>query len=84
MHFRWIDWNRDQIAEHGVEPAEAEAVVRNPEPKFPRKIEGGDGPQADLLEHLSVFLVVHLANVASSAAIRCRISSGIAVFLFAL
>ena len=39
MQSRWIDWNRDHIAEHGVEPAEAEAVVRNAKPPFPIKIE---------------------------------------------
>lgn len=38
MQFRWIDWNRDHIAEHGVEPEEAEMVVRNAKPPFPRKI----------------------------------------------
>jgi uncharacterized DUF497 family protein len=35
MKFRWIDWNRDHIAEHGVE--EEEMVVRNAKPPFPRK-----------------------------------------------
>lgn len=39
MQFRWIDWNRDHIAEHGVEPKEAEMVVRNAKPPFPIKIE---------------------------------------------
>jgi len=39
MQFRWIDWNRDHIAEHGVEPEEAEMVVRHARPPFPEKIE---------------------------------------------
>jgi len=39
MEFRWIDWNLDHIAEHGVEPDEAESVVRQARPPFPRKIE---------------------------------------------
>jgi len=39
MQFRWIDWNRDHIAEHGVEPDEAELVVRNARPPFPEEIE---------------------------------------------
>jgi uncharacterized DUF497 family protein len=39
MQFRWIDWNRDHIAEHGVEPDEAEMVVRLSQSPFPRKIE---------------------------------------------
>jgi len=38
MQFRWIDWNRDHIAEHGVDPAEAEMVVRQARSPFPRKI----------------------------------------------
>jgi len=40
MQFRWIDWNRDHIAEHGVDPEEAETVVRNAKPPFPYEIEG--------------------------------------------
>ena len=39
MQFRWIDWNRDHIAEHGVEEDEAEMVVRNARPPFPEEIE---------------------------------------------
>ena len=39
MEFRWIDWNRDHIAEHGVDPDEAEMVVRLARPPYPRKIE---------------------------------------------
>jgi uncharacterized DUF497 family protein len=39
MQFRWIDWNRDHIAEHGIEPKEAEMVVRNARPPFPEVIE---------------------------------------------
>ena len=39
MQFRWIDWNHGHIAEHGVEPKEAEMVVRNAKPPFPEEIE---------------------------------------------
>lgn len=39
MEFRWIDWNRDHLAEHGVDPEEAEMVVRQASAPFPRKIE---------------------------------------------
>jgi uncharacterized DUF497 family protein len=39
MQFRWIDWNRDHLAEHGVDPDEAEQVVRLARAPFPRKIE---------------------------------------------
>ncbi len=38
MQFRWIAWNRDHIAKHGVEPAEAEMVVRRARPPFPEQI----------------------------------------------
>jgi uncharacterized DUF497 family protein len=36
MEFRWNAWNIDHIAEHGVEPEEAEAVVRNARKPYPR------------------------------------------------
>jgi uncharacterized DUF497 family protein len=39
MEFRWIDWNRDHIAEHGVDWEEAETIVRQAQPPFPRQIE---------------------------------------------
>jgi uncharacterized DUF497 family protein len=38
MEFRWIAWNRDHIAEHGVDPAEAEMVVRRARRPFPQQI----------------------------------------------
>ena len=38
MQFRWIDWNLEHIAEHGVDRDEAEMVVRNPRPPFPEEI----------------------------------------------
>jgi uncharacterized DUF497 family protein len=38
MQFRWIEWNRDHIAEHGVRPEEAEMVVRHARPPFPEEI----------------------------------------------
>jgi uncharacterized DUF497 family protein len=38
MQFRWIDWNRDHIAKHGVGQAEAESVIRNASPPFPEQI----------------------------------------------
>jgi uncharacterized DUF497 family protein len=39
MQFRWIDWNCGHVAEHGVDPQEAERVVRQARSPFPRKIE---------------------------------------------
>lgn len=39
--FRWIDWNVDHIAEHGVTVEEAEWVVRHPARGYPRKHRGG-------------------------------------------
>ncbi len=39
--FRWNRWNLDHVARHGVEPREAEAVVREARQPYPRRI--GDG-----------------------------------------
>jgi uncharacterized DUF497 family protein len=39
MDFRWNEWNVEHVAEHGVSPADAEAVVRGAQRPFPRKIE---------------------------------------------
>jgi uncharacterized DUF497 family protein len=38
MQFRWIDWNRDHVAEHGVGWEEAEMVIRLAERPFPERI----------------------------------------------
>ena len=38
MQFRWIDWNRDHIAVHGVDCEEAEMVVGHARPPFPQQI----------------------------------------------
>jgi len=38
MLFRWNDWNRDHISEHGVSCDEAEAVVRRARAPFPQQI----------------------------------------------
>ena len=40
MDFRWNDWNQKHLAQHGVLPVEAEAVVENARRPFPRKIDG--------------------------------------------
>jgi len=34
--FRWNYWNVDHIAKHGIEPWEAEHLVRNAKPPYPR------------------------------------------------
>lgn len=36
--FRWDDWNVNHIAEHGVSIAQAEFVVSNAKPPYPREI----------------------------------------------
>jgi len=38
MQFRWIEWNREHIAEHGVDWEEAETIIRQARRPFPRKI----------------------------------------------
>jgi uncharacterized DUF497 family protein len=35
MEFRWNDWNEGHISEHGVDPWEAEEVVREARPPYP-------------------------------------------------
>jgi uncharacterized DUF497 family protein len=35
--FRWIGWNRDKIARHGVSPAEAEHVVNRARRPYPKR-----------------------------------------------
>ena len=35
MDFRWNDWNAEHLADHGVGPAEAEAVVREARRPYP-------------------------------------------------
>jgi uncharacterized protein len=39
MEFRWNAWNLDHVAKHGVDPDEAESLVRTARSPFPRKIE---------------------------------------------
>ena len=39
MRFRWNDWNLEHAAKHGVEPWEAEHVVRNARPPYPQERE---------------------------------------------
>jgi uncharacterized DUF497 family protein len=36
--FRWNQWNTDHIANHGIDPPDAEFVVCNARPPYPRKI----------------------------------------------
>jgi uncharacterized protein len=38
MEFRWIEWNIEHIANHGVDPEEAEMVVRGVRQPFPQQI----------------------------------------------
>lgn len=39
MDFRWNEWNIEHVSRHGVEPEEAEDVVRGSLRAFPRRIE---------------------------------------------
>ena len=36
MEFRWNSWNIEHIAEHGVSPEEAEAVIRGARTPYPQ------------------------------------------------
>jgi uncharacterized DUF497 family protein len=35
VEFRWNEWNESHISAHGVEPEEAEEVVRRARPPYP-------------------------------------------------
>ncbi|HEV8293128.1 MAG TPA: hypothetical protein VGP94_14430 [Tepidisphaeraceae bacterium] len=39
--FRWNEWNIDHIAKHGIKSWEAEHVVRNAKPPYPRRHKKG-------------------------------------------
>jgi uncharacterized DUF497 family protein len=39
VDFRWNDWNKDHIAEHGFSPEEVEPVIRVARSPFPRRIQ---------------------------------------------
>lgn len=41
MEFRWNEWNLEHLAEHGVRPDEAEALVENATRPFP--MQPGEG-----------------------------------------
>lgn len=35
---RWNDWNIEHCAKHGADQAAVEYIIRNPEPRYPRRI----------------------------------------------
>jgi uncharacterized DUF497 family protein len=37
VEFRWNAWNVDHIARHGIDPEDAEAVVEDATPPFPKR-----------------------------------------------
>ena len=39
MDFRWVEWNTQHIATHGVEPGEAEEVIEDARSPYPHRIE---------------------------------------------
>ena len=39
MDFRWNQWNLEHLSKHGVDPEEAEEVVRESVDPFPRRID---------------------------------------------
>jgi uncharacterized DUF497 family protein len=61
VDFRWNEWNEEHLANHGIPPEEAEAVVESACRPFPRKIDNdkwlvwGRGAGGRLLQ--VVFLV---------------------------
>jgi uncharacterized DUF497 family protein len=61
MTFRWIRWNLDHIAGHGVTVAEAEDLVNFPVRPYPARIGGGKyqvrgkTPGGDYLQVIYIF-----------------------------
>lgn len=41
MDFRWIPWNLAKVANHGVTPEEAEAVILSARRPYPRRVHDG-------------------------------------------
>ncbi|HKC26060.1 MAG TPA: BrnT family toxin [Thermoanaerobaculia bacterium] len=41
MEFRWNDWNVQHIAEHGVDPDDAEEAIETAGPSYPTAREDG-------------------------------------------
>jgi uncharacterized DUF497 family protein len=41
MEFRWNEWNIDHVAKHGIDPEEAEEVLRNARRPYPRDCGAG-------------------------------------------
>jgi len=37
--FRWIEWNREKLAQHNVDPKEAEFVVDHPRRPYPMQVD---------------------------------------------
>jgi uncharacterized DUF497 family protein len=37
--FRWIEWNRDKVAQHDVEPEEAEFVIDHARRPYPMRVD---------------------------------------------
>jgi hypothetical protein len=40
VEFRWIEWNIEHLAKHGIAPEEAEEVLRSATVPYPRRIGG--------------------------------------------
>ena len=60
MQFRWIEWNRDHLDEHGVDWEEAEAVVRQAKSPFPQQIGDEKAGPLTLLEHASEIVAINV------------------------
>jgi hypothetical protein len=61
LQFRWNQWNIEHIAEHGISPAEAQAVVRRPARGYPRRT-GNDSYLARGQTEAGHYLQVCLSN----------------------
>ncbi len=75
MDFRWVAWNTEHIAAHGVGPSEVEEVVETARSPFPRRIEDdkwlvwGSTSDGRLLQ---VVFVIHARDLTQKEKRRLR------------
>ena len=84
MDFRWVEWNTQHIAAHGVDPEETEEVIENARSPYPRRIEDDKclawGPTAAgrllqvvfVLDEGGTVFVIHARNLTANEKRRMR------------
>ena len=78
MEFRWIEWNIEHLARHGIDPEEAEDVVNGASSPYPQRIAGhkllvwGAGRGGRLLQVIFVIDVDETAFVIHARELTSR------------